>query len=200
MDGFVHITRVVKTRHEKAVSVYNFHVKDWKSYFVGKANCYVHNGIGKHPENLENINVNYSDMMYKNLKSWANDEADRLSKISKRQREKFNTASIVYDKSTGKCYYGRNNGICINNKFKNPILFGTDKKKGLLPKKSFNRYAVGNCAEVDAVNNALNVGAKLESLYMSTIHTTKSSFGCLKSACENCTYIFKGKIIENFAG
>lgn len=69
-----------------------------------------------------------------------------------------------------------------------------------MPEISFNRYAVGNCAEVDAVNNALNAGAKLENLYMSTIYTTKSSFGCLKSACENCTYTFKGKIIENFAG
>ncbi len=73
-------------------------------------------------------------------------------------------------------------------------------KKGLLPGISFNRYAVGNCAEVDAVNNALNAGAKLGNLYMSTIHTTKFSFGCLKSACENCTYTFKGKITGNFAG
>lgn len=35
---------------------------------------------------------------------------------------------------------------------------------------------------------------------MSTIHTTNSRFGGLKAACENCTYTFKGKIIENYAG
>ena len=66
---------------------------------------------------------NYSDTMHKKIKSWANDEAERLSGISKRQREKFNTASIVYDESTGKYYYGKNKGISINNTFKNPILF-----------------------------------------------------------------------------
>lgn len=143
---------------------------------------------------------NYSDTMHKKIKSWANDEAERLSGISKRQREKFNTASIVYDESTGKYYYGKNKGISINNTFKNPILFGDDNSKGILPEKSLNKYIVGNCAEVDAVNNALNDGAKLENLYMSTIHTTNNSFGDLKSACENCTYTFKGKIVENYAG
>lgn len=142
----------------------------------------------------------YSHMMNDKLRVWATNEADKLSKISKRKRDKFNTASIVYDKSTGKCYYGRNNGININGRSKNHILFGDSKHKGILPEKSFNRYAVGNCAEVDAVNNALNDGAKLENLYMSTIHTTKFNFGDLKSACENCTYTFKGRIIENYAG
>jgi len=43
VGGFVHITKVEKTRHEEAVPVYNFHVKDWMSYFVGKIKCYVHN-------------------------------------------------------------------------------------------------------------------------------------------------------------
>ena len=48
MDCFVHITKVEKTRHEEPVPVYNFHVKDWTSYFVGKIKCYVHNSdIGK---------------------------------------------------------------------------------------------------------------------------------------------------------
>lgn len=48
MDGFVHITKVEKTRHEEAVPVYNFHVKDWVSYFVGKMCVYVHNIKDKH--------------------------------------------------------------------------------------------------------------------------------------------------------
>lgn len=146
------------------------------------------------------IDDDFSDEMYKKVVLWANNESNRLLKISKRQRDKFNTASIVYDKSTGKYYYGRNKGISINNKDKNHILFGDDNSKGILPEKSFNKYDVGNCAEVDAVNNALNDRAKLENLYMSTMDTTEFRFGDLKNACENCTYTFKGKIIENYAG
>ena len=73
-------------------------------------------------------------------------------------------------------------------------------RNGILPERPLNKYVVGNCAEVDAVNNALNDGAKLENLYMSTVYTTNSSFGDLKCACENCTYTFKEKIIENYAG
>ena len=53
INVFAHITKVERTRHEEAVPVYNFHVKDRVSYFVGKIKCYVHNGPGKHPEGLE---------------------------------------------------------------------------------------------------------------------------------------------------
>ncbi len=56
MDGFVHITKVERTRHEEAVAVYNFHVKDWVSYFVGTMMVYVHNSPGEHNERfLDNI-------------------------------------------------------------------------------------------------------------------------------------------------
>ena len=63
-----------------------------------------------------------------------------------------------------------------------------------------NAYEIGNCAEVHAINNALNDGAKLENLHLSTIHVTVSRFGELKVACENCTYAFKGKVAINYAG
>ncbi len=43
MDGFVNITKVEKTRYEEPVAVYNFHVKDWTSFFVGRIKGYVHN-------------------------------------------------------------------------------------------------------------------------------------------------------------
>ncbi len=36
MDGMACITKIVKERHEEPVPVYNFHVKEWASYFVGK--------------------------------------------------------------------------------------------------------------------------------------------------------------------
>ncbi len=48
MDGLVQITKIVKVRHEEPVPVYDLQVKDWESYFVGKAQLYVHN-CGKKP-------------------------------------------------------------------------------------------------------------------------------------------------------
>lgn len=133
------------------------------------------------------------------VSSWAQRTANKLAEQSKRQRDKFNTACVVIDSETGKRYYGRNNGI-KDGDVRNPVLFGDENHKGLLPSKSLNQYKVGNCAEVNAVNNVLNHGAKLENLYMTTIHTTKTSFGQLKPACKNCTYTFKGKVSENYAG
>lgn len=134
------------------------------------------------------------------VKSWASKEATKLSSQSKTQREKFNTATVVFDESTKKYYYGRNGGIKKNNSFKNPILFGDNKNPGLLPATSLNNYSLGNCSEVDAINNALNAGAKLSNLHITTIHTTKNNFGKNKRACENCTYSFKGKVKRNYTG
>ena len=131
---------------------------------------------------------------------WAQITASKLEAVSKRQRDKFNTASVVYDESTGKYFYGRNNGIEKSGAKKNPVLFGDDKHEGILPKESLNNYKVGNCAEVDAINNALNAGAKLENLHLSTIHTTTDSMGKTKQACKNCTYSFKGKVKRNYTG
>ena len=136
------------------------------------------------------------EIMQKNVHSWAVREKNKLSKT---QQGKFNTACVVYDCTTGKRYYGRNNGIDRNGDKKNPLLFGKDGKGGILPKSSLNHLEVGRCAEVDAVNRALNNGAKLENLYMMTIYTRDDMFGQPKKACLNCTYTFKGKIKENHA-
>ena len=123
-----------------------------------------------------------------------------LETISKRQRAKFNTASAAYDESTGKYYYGRNGGILKNNTEKNPLLFGDSTHPGILPAQSFNQYTVGNCAEVDAINNALNDGAVIKNLHITTIHATPEQMGKPKKACENCTYSFKGKVKRNYTG
>jgi len=131
---------------------------------------------------------------------WAQSTANRLSAKSNNQRNKFNTACVVYDTSTGKYYNGRNHGISIDHEKKNPVIFGDSTHKGLLPKESLNGYALGNCAEVHAINKALNDGARLSNLVMYTIHTTKSSFGKSKPACKNCTHAFKGKINTNYTG
>lgn len=100
---------------------------------------------------------------------WAEDVAAHLTKT---QREKFNTATVVFDET----------------------------HSGLLPPRSLNKYALGNCAEVDGINDALNDGAKLENLHIYTIHTTRGRMGEEKIACENCTYAFKGRIKRNNTG
>ncbi len=148
----------------------------------------------------EKMHKGSSKQMQLYITSWARDIAKRLEKTSKRQREKFNTATVAYDESTGKYYNGRNHGIEINREEKNPILFGDKTHPGLLPKESLNRFPLGNCAEMHAVNKALNDGADLKNIKLYTIHTTKRDFGKPKESCENCTYTLKGKIKENYTG
>ncbi len=138
--------------------------------------------------------------MQAHITSWAQETAERLESISKRQRDKFNTATVAYDESTGKYYNGRNHGIEIDHDKKNPILFGDDTHSGVLPKQSLNHLVVGNCAEIHAVNKALNDGAELKNLKIFTIHATKRDFGKPKVACENCTYALKGNISQNYTG
>ncbi len=138
--------------------------------------------------------------MQSQVSAWAQTTAARLEAKSKRQRDKFNTATVVYDESTGKYYNGRNHGIEIDHDRKNPVLFGDSTHKGLLPEKSLNHLAVGNCAEIHAVNKALNDGADLSNLRLYTIHTTKSSFGKSKPSCKNCTHTLKGRVKGNYTG
>ena len=148
----------------------------------------------KKSDNSNKSSIPSSKKLTNDAKSWATNRVDKLKEKSKRQRDKFNTATVVYDVETGKDYYGRNHAP------KNKILFGGDKKPGLLPTEKLAKYDLGNCAEVDAVNKALNHGAKLKNLVMKTIHTTDSSFGENKAACANCTATFKGKIKKNYSG
>ena len=63
----------------------------------------------------------------------------------------------------------------INKTKKNPILFGDSTHIGILPTSSLNKYPIGNCAEVDAINNALNAGSKLKDLHITTIHSLISN-------------------------
>lgn len=106
---------------------------------------------------------------------------------SKRQLDKFNTATVVYDSKTGNYYYGMNRGVQLSGEGLNPSL------AKMLPETSLNQYRVGNCAEVDAVNQALNAGANIDDLYMYTIN---AKTGASKPMCENCTYTFSGKVAD----
>ncbi|MNJ69448.1 hypothetical protein D3C77_658010 [compost metagenome] len=90
-----------------------------------------------------------------------------------------------------------NKGVQLSSDNKNPILFGGNGQQGLLPEKSLNKYALGNCAEVDAVNQALNQNAKISDLYF---ETTPSAFGKSKEACTNCTFTFKGNVADALTG
>ncbi|WP_188891776.1 hypothetical protein [Paenibacillus radicis (ex Gao et al. 2016)] len=119
---------------------------------------------------------------------------------SKTKRNDFNTASLVYDARTGKYYYGMNKGVRLSGDAQNPVLFGSKDKAGLLPKDSLNDYPLGNCAEVDGVNQALNDGAKIGDLYLYTTKTTPAEFGAAKEACQNCTFTFKGNVLDALTG
>ncbi len=131
---------------------------------------------------------------------WAQKKAVELSSKSMSQRRKFNTATVAYDEQTGNYYYGRNGGIDHSDEKRNPILFGDNKTEGILPQTSLNKYPVGNCSEVDAINKALNAGAELKNLHITTIHATPRDMGRSKPSCQNCTYSFRGQVKRNYTG
>lgn len=139
----------------------------------------------------------------KQLLSWAKATADYLATKSNRKRDSFKTACVAFDEETGNLYFGRNGGINkdASNTIKNNILFGDDNQAGILPIKPLNGYPTSwNCAETDAINQALNAGAKLKNIHLYTIDTTKNGFGKDKKSCINCTTAYKGRIKKNNTG
>lgn len=143
---------------------------------------------------------NYSRVMKQHVESWARQKTDELSRMSKRKRKDFNTVCIAYDVETGREYYGRNAGVELSGASKNPLLFGSDGTAGLLPQTSLNHLKVGNCAEVDAVNQALNDGARISNPHIRTIWADEKHFGQDKPACLNCTHTFRGRVRGNYSG
>ena len=113
----------------------------------------------------------------------------------------INTVTVVYDEENNKYYYGMNGGIELHNSPKNAILFGDKTHEGILPKTSLNDFPLGNCSEVDAINKALNAGAKLEHLHLTTLDVKRKNIRehniVGKCACENCTATFKGRVKKN---
>jgi len=156
--------------------------------------------IGDKSRNTAENRKNNATQNRRHVVLWAQKKASELESKSMTLRRKFNTATVVFDERTGKYYYGRNGGIGHSDEKRNPILFGDDYTEGILPKASLNKYPIGNCSEVDAVNKALNAGAKLQDLHITTIHATPRDMGKSKSACKNCTYTFKGKVKRNYTG
>lgn len=135
------------------------------------------------------------------LTSWAKKQQEGMSG---KQKQKFNTACVVYDETTGKCYYGRNAELpkIKDGKLTDLSKLHPDLQK-LLPKKKKGKFELGNCAEVAAVDKALKAGAKLKNLHMTTIYTNDTkdhSFGDYKGACKNCKKTFKWHVKKNYSG
>ena len=112
--------------------------------------------------------------------------SEHMKTLSNTQKAKFNTAAGAYDKLTGRIYFGRNKGI-----ERSGMTIHKDLKK-YLPDESINAYKLGNCAECDAVNNALHNGAKWTDLKVETIGIRKDGTFFPKDLCENCTFTFSG--------
>ncbi len=150
------------------------------------------NTFGSKNEGTKTKNI--GSKLTKDVKAWATKKAESLSP---KERKVFTTACVAIDTKTGDEYFGRNKGIFLEKQKKNPLLFG---EKGLLPKRSQNGFPLGNCAEVHAINKALNAGVKIEDIQIKVIRTTKNYFGNNIRSCQNCTYTFKGKIKRNYSG
>ena len=140
---------------------------------------------GLKPENLR-----------EHLIKWANEVVSRMPEnVSKRQRERFNTACVAFDEETGNMYYGKNGGIDKSCGGIHPDL------KRILPEKSLNDYlTTWNCAETDAINQALKSGANLKNIRIYVVNVRPDKFGTKKKSCENCTFIYKGRIKKNYTG
>ena len=126
--------------------------------------------------------------MHDAVTQWARMEESLAN--SNRQLDKFNTATVVYDARTGNYYYGMNRGVQLSGDMLNLSL------ESWLPESSLNQYRLGNCAEVDAVNQALNSGANASDLYLYTINTKNN---VSKPVCENCIYIFGDRVADVFS-
>ncbi|NJM79322.1 MAG: hypothetical protein HC854_06330 [Flavobacterium sp.] len=109
-----------------------------------------------------------------------------LVNISQRQLSKFNTATVIFDRVSGKFFFGRNKGIEMSKTKIHPDL------EKMLPEKSLNQYKLGNCAECDAVNQALwaRKGAKMEDFDMFTKGVKSDGSTFPKIQCDNCQVTF----------
>ncbi len=125
------------------------------------------------------------NQMRGSLEEWV--ALQRQLATSNSQLREFNTATILFDKNTGKYYYGANKGIALSGSEIHPTL----AKK--LPETTTNAYKLGNCAECHAVNQALHDGSKWGDLQMHTLGVDwKTGATFPKAMCSNCEITFKG--------
>ena len=110
MDGFVHITKVEKTRHEEPVAVYNFHVKDWVSYFVGKIKCYVHN-LKEIKHNELEIDNTILEVTDEDITKGYKKIEDFRKKAGLKAYSEGSGDTVAYTIINGKTYFGVNSTI-----------------------------------------------------------------------------------------
>ena len=92
--------------------------------------------------------------------------------------------STAVDVQSGRLYYGDSGGVLPTDI--NPVL------KNQMPTVSLEIWSVANCAEFKAVNNALNVGAKLENLVVTTVRVNTLTFVPM---CKNCQISIQGVLL-----
>ncbi|WP_157739718.1 hypothetical protein [Paenibacillus kribbensis] len=62
-------------------------------------------------------------------------------------------------------------------------------------KESFEKWRVENCAEIQAVNQALKNGADIEDILLNTISFETGKF---KKMCKNCKETFKDFMVDKW--
>lgn len=115
--------------------------------------------------------------------------------------------SVAIDSSTGKIYYGLSgsnsnptrNLSTTNSKIKDRIdsvkKWAIDKNNGEIPltRGTDNDKALKNCAEFNAINNALNNKSDISNLYVYTLHYSNQ---CTFPPCYNCQALYLRYIKE----
>lgn len=88
--------------------------------------------------------------------------------------------SAALDIRTGLIYFG-DSGVLSDNI--NSLLVKQ------MPQKSMTRWPIANCAEFNAVNNALNSGASMNNLIVTTVRVKTLA---MERMCDNCIISLKG--------
>ena len=105
--------------------------------------------------------------------------AKELQQLPSGKRPTMTSAAV--DIKSGRLYYGDSGGVLPTNI--NPVL------KNQMPAVSGTSWAVANCAEFKAVNNALNAGVKLEDLVVTTVRVRTLA---IAPTCKNCQISIQG--------
>ena len=96
--------------------------------------------------------------------------------------------SIAYDSNTGRAYYGRNYWCdSPNPDYIHPAL------QHYVPSENLEGWWVYNCAEMDAVNQALWHGSDLGDIQLYTYNNMRASDGYM---CANCSSTFLGSPVN----
>ncbi|MDZ4822269.1 MAG: RHS repeat-associated core domain-containing protein [Flavobacteriales bacterium] len=113
--------------------------------------------------------------------------AEKILKSGRSKSKLPRAVSVAVDKKTGKVYTGESGRV------KPPRTDLHPELEQRMPKESLERHSPDNCAEVDAANEALKDGAKIEDLEIHTVKIEKNT-GVVSDfePCNNCQQTFEG--------